>query len=85
VVVQEQDFPIRPLAPEPTHDPLAAGLDRRAAAGSAEGIGTGIDRIAQNMVDGVVDRQTPGDATALTRGAFSHSHGQSRRCSISLQ
>ena len=65
VMVQEQDFPIQPLAPEPTHDPLAASLDRHAAAGSAEGIGASIDRIVQNMVDCVVDRKTPSDAAAL--------------------
>src|SRR5271166_72387 len=62
VAAQEQDFPIRPLAPEPPRDPLAASLDCHAAAGSAEGIGAGIDRIVQNMVDCVVDRKTPGDA-----------------------
>jgi hypothetical protein len=67
VVVQEQDVPIRPLTPEPTHDPLAAGLDRHAAAGSAESIGASIDRVAQNMVDRVVDRQPPGDVTAFFR------------------
>ena len=72
VVVQEQDVPIRPLTPEPTHDPLAAGLDRHAAAGSAESIGASIDRIAQNMVDRVVDRQPPGDATAFFRRITNH-------------
>src|ERR1700732_99463 len=57
VVVQEQDVPIRPLAPEPTHDPLAAGLDGHPAAGSAESIGAGIDRIMPNMVDCGGDRE----------------------------
>ena len=75
VVVQEQDVPIRPLAPEPTHDPLAAGLDRHPAACPTEGIGAGIDRIMQNMVDRVVDRQTPGDAAAVLRRIANHRQG----------
>ena len=75
MAAQEQDFPIRPLAPEPTHDPLAASLNRHTAAGSAEGIGAGIDRIVQNMVDCVVDRKTPGDAAPLLRRIANHRQG----------
>jgi hypothetical protein len=45
------------------------------AAGSAESIGASIDRIAQNMVDRVVDRQPPGDATAFFRRITNHRQG----------
>src|ERR1019366_5979000 len=74
-MVQEQDVPIWPLTPEPAYDPLAAGFDRHAAAGSAESICASIDRIMQNMVDRIVDRQTPGDAAAFHRRIADHRQG----------
>ena len=70
MVAGEQDFPFGPFTPEPAPDTLAAVLDRYAAAGAPEGIGPAIDRIGQNMVDRVVDRELLGDTTAVYSRVF---------------
>ena len=69
VVVADQNLPGAAILAEAAHDPLAAGLDRDAASGAAEGIGAGIDRVGQQVVQGVVDRQLP-DHLAAFRTVF---------------
>ena len=69
VMVADQNLPGAAILAEAAHDPLAAGLDRDAAAGAAEDIGAGIDRVRQQVVQGVVDRQLP-DHLAAFRTIF---------------
>src|SRR3954462_7107581 len=65
VVVEDQSLPGAAILAEATHDPLAAGLDGDATAGPPEGVGAGVDRVGQDVVEGVVDGQLPSDAAPL--------------------
>src|SRR3954449_5429620 len=65
MVVQDQSFPGAAVLAKAAHDPLAAGLEGDAAAGAPEGVGAGIDRVRQHVVQGVVDRQLPRDAATF--------------------
>ena len=65
MVVDEQDLPLLTHLPEPAHDPLAAVLDAYPAAGATERIGTSIDRVGQDVMDGVVDGELPVDLAPL--------------------
>lgn len=62
VMVEDQSLPFTALLAESAHDPLAAILDRDAA---AECVGPGVDRVRQHVVDRVVDGQLPLDAPAI--------------------
>ena len=53
VMIKNQSVPCAPLEPKAAHDPLAAGLDRHPAAGAAECVGSGIDRVGQDVMDGL--------------------------------
>src|SRR5712664_4095020 len=64
-MICEQDFPLASFAFEATYNSFATCFDRHTAAGSAEGIGTGVNRVGQDMVDSVVDRQFPHNAAAV--------------------
>jgi hypothetical protein len=64
-MVREQDLPFGSFAPVAAHNALAAGLNPHPAAGAAEHIGAGVDRVGQNVVDRVVNRQLPYDAAAF--------------------
>ena len=75
VVVADQNLPGAAILAEAAHDPLAAGLDRDAAAGAPEGIGAGVDRVRQHVMEGVVDRQLP-DHLAAFRTIFDRRQGQ---------
>src|SRR5215207_4261545 len=65
VVVEDQSLPGAAILAEATHDPLAAGLDGDATAGPPKGVCAGVNRVGQHVVEGVVDGQLPGDASAL--------------------
>src|SRR4051812_21112162 len=65
VVVEDQSLPGAAILTKAAHDPLAAGLDGHATAGPPEGVGAGVNRVGQHGVEGVVDGQLPGDASAL--------------------
>ena len=65
MVVDEQDLPLLTHLPEPAHDPLAAVLDAYPAAGATERIGTSIDRVGKDVMDGVVDGELPVDLAPL--------------------
>src|SRR4051795_1537637 len=65
VVVEDQSLPGAAILAEATHDPLAAGLDGHATAGPPEGVCAGVDRVGQDVVEGVVDGQLPSDAAPL--------------------
>src|SRR6516162_10603044 len=67
VLILEQHLPVRLRAPQTAPDALAAVLDAHPAHRAAKGIGAGIDGIGQDIVDGVVERQPPGDAAPLRR------------------
>src|SRR5215831_16478819 len=62
VLIFEQHIPIRPSAPKSTPHALSPVLDDDLARRASEGIGAGIDRIGQDVVHGVVERQLPDDA-----------------------
>src|SRR5499427_66077 len=62
VLILEQHIPFRLCAPQTALDALAAVLDAHLARRAAKGIGAGIDGVGQDVVDGVVERQPPGDA-----------------------
>src|SRR5262249_8914662 len=66
VMVCEQDVPLASFTLEATHHALAARLDCHTAAGSAERVGAAVDRIGQDVMDGIVDRQLPDDAAAIS-------------------
>lgn len=59
VMIGKQDLPFSPVAPNPAQDPLPPGLDGDFAAGSPERIGSGVDRVSENMVNRFVDGQLP--------------------------
>src|SRR5271166_6905835 len=65
MMVGDQNLPRGPFLAEPLDDPLASSLDGRPAAGAAKGVGAGIDRIGEHVVQSVVDGQLPGDVSAL--------------------
>src|SRR3954465_12287699 len=65
VVVEDQSLPGAAILAEAAHDPLAAGLDGDATAGPPKGVCAGVNRVGQHVVEGVVDGQLPGDASAL--------------------
>src|SRR6516164_8980313 len=67
VLILEQHLPLRLRAPQTALDALAAVLDAHLAHRAAKGIGAGIDGVGQDVVDGVVERQPPGDAAPLRR------------------
>ncbi|HEX6688789.1 MAG TPA: hypothetical protein VF085_09010 [Solirubrobacterales bacterium] len=75
VVVEDQNLPSAAILAEAAHDALATGLDRDAAAGAPEGIGAGVDRVRQQVTEGVVDRQLP-DHLATVRTIFARRQGQ---------
>src|SRR6478609_2778010 len=54
MVVLDQNLPVVALAPEASHDPLAAGLDRHPTARAPEDIGASIGGIGQDVVDRIV-------------------------------
>ena len=59
VMVEDQSLPRAALLAEAAHDPLPTRLDRNAAAGAPEGVSAGVDRVGQDVVERVVDRQLP--------------------------
>ncbi len=61
MMVDEQDLPVGAVTPDPAQDPFAAGLDCDFAAGSPERIGSGVDRVGENVMHGIVDGQLPDD------------------------
>ena len=67
MTVGEHGRPLGSLALEAAYDPFAASLDRHTAAGSAEGVGASVNRIGQDVVDGVVDRKLPHDMRTMRR------------------
>src|SRR5215831_8985585 len=67
VLILEQHIPFRLRAPQTAPDALATVLDAHPAHRAAKSIGTSIDGIGQDVVDGVVERQPPGDAAPLRR------------------
>jgi hypothetical protein len=65
VVILEQNIPFGQGAAHTASHALAAVLDTHPARRAPESIGAGIDRVGQNVVHGVVGRQSPGDAARL--------------------
>ena len=65
VLVLDQHIPFRHRTPQSAPHALAAILDDRLARRAPEGIGAGIDRIGEDVVDGVVQRQLPDDRAAI--------------------
>src|SRR5580704_5502108 len=65
VLILEQHIPFRLRAPQTALDAFAAVLDAHLAHRAAKGVGASIDGIGQDVVDGVVERQPPGDAAPL--------------------
>src|SRR5262252_9881533 len=62
VLILEQHVPFRLRAPHTALDALATALDAHLAHRAAKGVGAGIDGIGQDVVDGVVERRSPGDS-----------------------
>ena len=67
VPILEQHLPIGQRAPQAALDALAAILDRHLAHHASKGIRPSVDRVRQDVVDGIVQRQPPDDATPLHR------------------
>src|SRR5215472_4043061 len=67
VLILEQYIPFRLRAPQTAPDALATVLDAHSAHRAAKSIGASIDGVGQDVVDGVVERQPPGDAAPLRR------------------
>src|ERR1700745_733091 len=67
VLILEQHIPFRLRAPQTALDALAAVFDAHLAHRAAKGIGASIDGVGQDVVDGVVERQPPGNAAPLRR------------------
>ena len=65
VLILEQNVPFGHRATHAAPDALATLLDAHLARRAPEGIGAGIDRVGQNVVHGVVGRQSPDDAAPL--------------------
>lgn len=61
----DQHLPLRLCAAEAANHPFAPVLHADPAAGATEGIGPAVDRVGQQVMDGVVDRQLPHDARPL--------------------
>src|SRR6266436_5849027 len=70
VLIFEQNIPFGHWATHPTPHALAAFLDAHLARRPPEGIGAGMDRVGQNVVHGVVCRQSPDDAALLGIAGF---------------
>ncbi len=68
MMVPEQDVPFISFALAAADHALAADFDRYPAAGAAERVSAGVNRICQDVVDGVVDRQLPEDAASVADG-----------------
>src|SRR5271166_2944322 len=66
MLLLEQDVPFRLRATQPAPHALAAFLDDGLARRAAESISAGIDRVSQDVVHRVVDRQLPDDATPFS-------------------
>ena len=67
VVIHDQHVPFLAVAAMAAADPLAPVLDGDAARRPAEGVGAAVDRVGQEAVNGVVDRQLPDDPPTRPR------------------
>ena len=67
VLILEQHVPLGQWAPQAALDALATILDGHLARRASKGIRPGMDRVRQDIVDGVVERQLPDDAAPLRR------------------
>ena len=65
MVVADQNLPVRPIDAKSAQDALAAVLDRHLADRAAERIGAGVDRVGEDVMDGVVDRRLPPHASPV--------------------
>ena len=65
MMVFEQDVPFGSFALVAADNALAAGFDCHPAARSAERISAGINRVFQDVVNGVVDGQLPDNVPAV--------------------
>ena len=65
MMVDDQDLPVDAvLSKAPNHTLTTIG-DTDPATGPAERIRPGIDRVGQNMMDGIVNRQLPNQAAPI--------------------
>ena len=68
VVIHDQYVPLLAFPSEPTPDTLAPVLDRDPAPRSTEGVGAAVDRVGQQSVNRLVDRELPHDPSAVAVG-----------------
>ena len=74
VVVEKQSFPFVRRLLEAPRNPLAAILDRDPRPRSSKGVNAGVDRVGQDMMQGIVDWRFPDDLP--TFGAVGHGRQQ---------
>src|SRR5437660_4847424 len=67
VLILEQHVPFGQWAPQAAIDAFAAVLDADLAHRAAKGVSASVDRVGQDVVDRVVERQPPDDAAPLLR------------------
>src|SRR5216683_4303510 len=67
VLILEQHVPFGHWAPQAALDALAAILNADLAHRAPKSIGAGIDRVGQDIVHGVVERQSPNNTVPLRR------------------
>ena len=61
MVILDQNIPASPVALHAANYALASVLDASPARRAPEGVGAGVDRVGQDVMDGVVDRRSPDD------------------------
>src|ERR1700761_4368963 len=68
MVIGDQDLPVTADASKATNHTLAPIDDADPAMGPAERIRPGVNRVSQDMMDGVVDGQLPNQAASIIDG-----------------
>ena len=68
MMVGDQDLPIATFSPKAANDALASVGNADPATGPAKHIGPGVNRIGQDMMDGIVNRELPDDAASIIDG-----------------
>src|SRR3954451_14007726 len=66
MMIDDQDLPVAAVSSKATNHTLASIGNTDAAMGPAKCIGSGINRVGQDMMDRVVDRQLPPEAAPVS-------------------
>ena len=68
VVLEDQYLPLLRIAPDLVHDTLAPLLDYPPPPRATVGVGARVYRVGQDLADGIVHRQLPGDTPSMNAG-----------------